>query len=65
MVTGQRKLASDTALVKKIHTLRGMGLSIRQVAAEVGISHSSVLRLISGDNSLEPSTVGSSTAREA
>jgi hypothetical protein len=44
--TGQQKFAADTTLVQKVRTLRGMGLTIRQVADEAGISHQSALRLL-------------------
>jgi DNA-binding transcriptional regulator LsrR (DeoR family) len=44
--TGQRKISSSRELVSEVQELRGQGLSLRQIAKEVGISHPSVHRLL-------------------
>jgi DNA-binding transcriptional regulator LsrR (DeoR family) len=41
---------SDTAAMVKVAALRAAGLTLRQIAAQVGISHPSVLRLLAAAN---------------
>jgi AcrR family transcriptional regulator len=40
-----RRMGDDSELVAKIRRLRSTGLSLRRVAAEVGVSYPSVRRL--------------------
>ena len=44
--TGQRAMVHDDALRAAVHALRDAGLTLRQIAAQTGISHPSVYRLL-------------------
>jgi DNA-binding transcriptional regulator LsrR (DeoR family) len=48
--TGRHALANNESLIIEITALRQAGLTLRQIAAHVGISHPSVLRLLSAVN---------------
>jgi DNA-binding transcriptional regulator LsrR (DeoR family) len=41
-----RNVGDDSELVARIRCLRGAGMSLRRIAAEVGVSHPSVHRLL-------------------
>lgn len=57
VVTGQHFFASDERLVAEVKALRTAGLTLRQISARVGISHPSILRLLSPMRK-EPSATG-------
>jgi DNA-binding IclR family transcriptional regulator len=48
--TGKHALANNERLIIEITALREAGLTLRQIAAQVGVSHPSVLRLLSAAN---------------
>ncbi len=44
--TGRRSMADDAVLLLKVRALRDAGLTLRQIATQVGASHSRIHRLL-------------------